>query len=399
MSTLYFHNPGEIDIRGATIAGLSAKDSGQPIGFFGTGLKYAIACVLRWNGSITIHSGTKVYAFEAQDLRFRDKDFKQVCMSENLMSNIELGFTIEYGKKWKPWQVFRELYANALDEGGDVCESAVTPCAGQTVIVVRCKELIDPFHDRDNIILPRNHHFHHNGKTASITNKPSNAIFYRGVRVFENNYSATYNILKEMELTEDRTLSSRYSAHRCCSKEIQSCKDRDLIYVVATAAVTDGTAEQMFDWEAYDDHSTEFLDVVESLYRKHPTKFGRFKNILEQHRPASVALPELVPTRIQEQVLERCTAMLRVMGMPVDEHSVTLTDLGSNIAGMYHKPSRRIYISPEAFRNGTKYVLSTLYEEFIHAVTDKSDCTYDLQTYLFDKIIGLYEEHVFKEPI
>ena len=49
-TSLLFTNPGEIDIRGATIAGLSAKEDAGAIGYFGTGLKYAIAQVLANGG-------------------------------------------------------------------------------------------------------------------------------------------------------------------------------------------------------------------------------------------------------------------------------------------------------------------------------------------------------------
>lgn len=78
--TLYFHNPGEIDIRGATIAGLSAKEGDNPIGFFGTGLKYSIASVLRWGGSIKIYSSQTQYSFGASELEFRGKSFSQVML-------------------------------------------------------------------------------------------------------------------------------------------------------------------------------------------------------------------------------------------------------------------------------------------------------------------------------
>lgn len=40
---LTFHNPGELDPRLITTFGVSIKESTNPIGYFGTGLKYALA--------------------------------------------------------------------------------------------------------------------------------------------------------------------------------------------------------------------------------------------------------------------------------------------------------------------------------------------------------------------
>jgi hypothetical protein len=132
---LYFHNPGEIDIRGATIAGLSAKQGDSPIGFFGTGLKYAIASVLRWQGRISIWSGTEEYKFLARSLDFRGVEFQQIMMNDQ-----PLGFTTEYGKTWQPWQIFRELYANALDEGGGVSDCALRPNHSPSAIASSCRQ-------------------------------------------------------------------------------------------------------------------------------------------------------------------------------------------------------------------------------------------------------------------
>ena len=44
---IVFENPGEIDIRSISTFGVSVKEGDNPIGFFGTGLKYAIVVLLR----------------------------------------------------------------------------------------------------------------------------------------------------------------------------------------------------------------------------------------------------------------------------------------------------------------------------------------------------------------
>jgi hypothetical protein len=52
--SVIFQNLGLIDLRAVQIMGLNAKESKNPIGQFGTGLKYAIAVLLRNNCSVSI---------------------------------------------------------------------------------------------------------------------------------------------------------------------------------------------------------------------------------------------------------------------------------------------------------------------------------------------------------
>lgn len=44
---IVFENAGELDVRAATLIGVNVKESANPVGFFGTGLKYVLACVAR----------------------------------------------------------------------------------------------------------------------------------------------------------------------------------------------------------------------------------------------------------------------------------------------------------------------------------------------------------------
>src|SRR5690554_6101264 len=118
--TLAFHNPGVLDSRLITLFGASVKpNSTNPIGFFGTGLKYAIAVTLRLGGKIELHAGGETITISQQTTAIRDKQFSTIFMRDSKGSTM-LGFTTELGKTWEPWMAYRELLCNALDEGGGV---------------------------------------------------------------------------------------------------------------------------------------------------------------------------------------------------------------------------------------------------------------------------------------
>lgn len=137
---IIFSNPGLIDIRALTTLGINAKENPSAIGYFGSGAKYAIACILRWGGSITIYRGTERYSFTTVEHETRGKKFSIVCMNGN-----ELGFVTDYGKNWQPWQVYRELWTNAMDEAGAVTEIStddlIPGMEDFTTVVVDCDEI------------------------------------------------------------------------------------------------------------------------------------------------------------------------------------------------------------------------------------------------------------------
>lgn len=107
MSFLVFKNPGHIDPVSITTFGISAKDTESAIGMFGTGLKYAVAVLLRNGYKITIYSGDKTYEFDVANNDVRNKTFNHVTMNGEFIS-----FTTELGKFWEPWMAVRELVCN-----------------------------------------------------------------------------------------------------------------------------------------------------------------------------------------------------------------------------------------------------------------------------------------------
>jgi hypothetical protein len=80
-SCLAFSNPGVLEINLVKLLGVSVKEGDNPIGFFGTGLKYAMASALRLGGSMTIYADGERYEVNGKSIRLRDKEFSQVCLN------------------------------------------------------------------------------------------------------------------------------------------------------------------------------------------------------------------------------------------------------------------------------------------------------------------------------
>ena len=110
---ILIQNDGEIEINSFELIGASTKrgESGK-IGFFGSGLKYSIAYMMRNGIDFKVFSGTNEIVFSLKSEDFRDKKFERICINGNPTS-----YTTSIGPTWsEDWFVLREIYCNAVDE-------------------------------------------------------------------------------------------------------------------------------------------------------------------------------------------------------------------------------------------------------------------------------------------
>lgn len=401
MKTVYFHNPGEMDIRGAFIIGLSAKeDADSAIGKFGSGLKYAIASILRWNGAVSIETGGETYEFSKDPIVFRGKEHDQIVMRKRGTSELQvLGFTTHYGSHWQPWQIFRELYSNARDEQGGVAKSIeATGCftTDCTIIRVDCPKVADCYLERDTILLPTPGVDCGYGTNLRFMDCPSNFLYYRGVRVAEAKCLATWNKTDGVELTEDRTVSSTFSWKCTAGEFVQASSDYDFVWKMLTAQK--GKFEHDLQYCKWNTTSSTFIDAATSLYKS----VGKSKlpsgvwSVLTQAKPELDAPQVVKLSRMQQGQLDRAITLVGKMGFEsVHDTSIEVVNFHKDTLGMCK--GSKVYLSPQVFEQGTKQVVSTLFEEMLHLETGLQDCTYEMQTRLFNMIISLHEEHTIGE--
>lgn len=114
MKYLKITNNGELDIRLVALMGGTTKASDKyKIGQFGTGLKYTLAYLFRSNISFKIFTGEKLVDVKTETERIKDTDFEIICIDGHRTS-----ITTQMGGQWTAWMIIRELWCNALDEGG-----------------------------------------------------------------------------------------------------------------------------------------------------------------------------------------------------------------------------------------------------------------------------------------
>lgn len=236
---IVFENEGEIDPRLVMLIGVNVKESTSAIGFFGTGLKYAVACLTRWGEEIRVQSGEAEFMFSSEDTEIRGHTFGVITMAGR-HDRAPLGFTTEFGKRWEPWMVYRELWSNAHDEPAprvyEAGARAPSPRAGLTRVVVGGPKIEAAHAERDTFILNASRSPLHVVDGLEIYEGPGDNIFYRGIAVQALGKPGlyTYNITEQMWLTEDRTAGS-WSTDPIIARGLTAIEDRAVIDATLTA--------------------------------------------------------------------------------------------------------------------------------------------------------------------
>lgn len=396
---IVFSNPTELDLRLLTTFGASVKISENPIGYFGTGLKYALAVLARHEQQVTIHIGTTSYQLQKIVSEIRGKPFELLQLTSGEASGegeaaptIQLPFTTELGSKWKLWMAYRELFCNAKDEGGDSAEaSEVVPTAGTTIIAVEGEAFQEVYASRASFILSESSPLY-SSQNLELHPGSARGVFYRGLYVgnLERPSLFRYNILSKFELTEDRTLRSMFEFNRLLVKTITSCSNEEIIKTILKAKENFFEHSLDFDWSDIEPNET-FLEIVGKLSRTQIGSINSSARRLFENRQKKAEPTEIKLTKVQFTMLTRAIAFLAKLGYSVEDYPIKAVEsLGKNVLGM--AKDETIYLSSTIFEQGTKQVASTLMEEYIHLRFEYSDCTYQMQTVLFNKVISLGEE-------
>jgi len=403
---LSFQNPGLIPIEGFTIMGINAKDGDNPIGHFGTGVKIAIASILRMNGAITIWRGMDYYIFSTTKKMIRGKEFDVVVMCENGHSHTELGFTTELGKNWEPWMMMRELESNCRDEAGSSIVGRLSPTEGMTTIHVGCDAVESAYKHIDRFFIVDDPIYEH--KKFNVHRNPNQEFFYRGIRVgmFQEPLPFTFDFKNpelQKRLTEDRTIDSYY-VRNTLGAFIPEIDDPDILEELFPDKALLGILALDFD-QHWTHPSEAFFERMKTLRATHIGAIpASVIGLLSRHDRINrdELYTPLPMDSVEQEMVDFGIKFLQDMGYTAGEaltYPIIKTTLGNDVMGMADRIYRRIYLAPDTFKFGKKFVASTIYEEFIHLHRGFNDCTREMQNHLFETMISIMEKHYYRRAI
>ena len=380
--TVYFCNSEAIDLNAIALMGVSVKTGNSPIGFFGTGLKFSIATLLRTGHGVNLIRGGEPIKFEIHSEMIRGERFDRVRMGDEL-----LGFTTKLGRTWEAWQAYRELYCNCLDEGGVVDDGI--PAGDWGTIFAIDGEAIEQCHRNRHEIFLASSPLSRN-EDCEIHRGDGLHAFYRGVRAHRHGRVAlfTYNVLAKLDLTEDRTIKSPFLLEHYAENAIADCPDEDLIQEALLAP--QGTFEHGFDYAGcHTKPSPAFMNVAYRLRGNAHANNGAIK-LWQKHADVQLTYDPVELDAFEEDVIDRSLALVRRLGIDLSRRDfIVVEGLGESVFGTVR--NQRILIARRTLDMGHRFVASTLYEEWLHRTEGLADQSRDLQNLLFEKLFAMVE--------
>jgi len=326
---LAFQNDGLMPLEAATTFGINVKLGENPIGFFGTGLKYAIAVCLRLGGTFRLFLGETEYEFYVKDDDFRGKEFGFIRMRKRnsrlkRWSYQKLAFTTELGKHWEPWMAVRELESNTRDEGGGTGWTETNKYSlnavydslreNTTQIVVECEEMENAYNE-EVIFMPEGLTLLAEFGGCEVYDAPSNHVFFRGLRVTDMDKPAmfTYNFTDRVTLTEDRTSKWPYSDQIHVMQALQSLTDVELLDKIMDAE-EDSCWEVGLPWDTdYGDQGTTYVAQVGYRYHSGGALPKRMKSFYDS-RVEEDAQEKFKEVKLSQPMIDRIVSALQDTG-------------------------------------------------------------------------------------
>lgn len=384
--SIHFITPSILPIEAAITMGVSVKAEGS-IGKFGTGLKYAIAGILRLQGEISIAIDGENYQFSAVPTDIRGKTFEIVHCN-----GAPCGFTTELGKHWEPWQLFRELASNTLDENGHWTSESANGEAGMTIIRISCPvvenaaEAEQVFLDRKRTVLVSSS----NG--ATIYEGASQHYYYKGIRAGSFGMTAPVTIdVSDGTLSEDRLLDmARVKTETAWAFRTATDFSSDLL-----DSVINSDQPGMFWFDAIqigmvDELPPSVLTHIES--RAKTTRHPAFRRALDRHRAANVG--RFLQTPMTDRFLALLAAgegLARTVGIdviPRDKVRYT-AEMPDGTLAVTDMNTREVWFSTTIAMSGRDEFLSCYVEEALHAMTGADDCSRRFQNILLALVVSL----------
>lgn len=374
--TIYFSNRDPLDLAALTTMGLSVKETSNPIGEFGTGLKYAVAILLRHGADLSFTIDGERLPATARTETFRGEPFQRPYIGET-----PLPITLQLGKGWELWQAYRELASNTRDETeGRVSDQP--PTEAGTIIEVSLPAF-DDIHHSNSIFLDSKPAGEITG--VEYHNRPSSHFYYRGVRVWDSAqkpFTLTYNAMSGVTLTEDRTVKFQSDMEREVSYTVRHLSDPHLIDKILSRPDS-----MEFETATYGSTSSQFLHALEE--RRHDiTLPPAWNRILEDElsRRRQTRFEPYEPSEYERQIIQAAIELLEPVGVPSTLELAYTLEFEKNVLAVYDSERDRITLSKACLTTPTR-VARAIFEEFTHKITGFPDETRALENYLFDLII------------
>ncbi len=204
MKYLKIQNKGKLDIRLiALMGGTTKSDDEYKIGHFGTGLKYTLAYLFRNKVQFKIFVGQDEVEINTE----REEIGKQV-FDIITINNHRTSITTQMGDDWKAWMIIRELYSNALDEGGasySLTEEAKGREDATIFYIEMTPEIMEVYNSWDKYFVVGKEPFYETEKYKIYPATGNLVLYKQGILIHESKQKSLFNYdIKNADINELR---------------------------------------------------------------------------------------------------------------------------------------------------------------------------------------------------
>lgn len=333
------------------------------IGMFGSGWKYALAWLIRNDCKPKIYSGLKEITIDTESIVTTKNMFDAIIVDGHKTS-----LTVQMGPEWEGWMALREIFSNAIDEGGenikiDYKEPALSE-GTTTVIIPANGELMHCIdHFEEYFCFNKTEHYKNNVGRVFIKRENSLMVVYRkGIRCYNVSHYQTkidfdfYNIrINESRLTEI------YEIDSMARILLSRCDD-----VLTLRASLESRYGDILPQELTDDYKSCITSMVAEGY-----VFESNNAIMKT--PDALSIPKewfwkLVESGILKNPIDEFFRTLKHEFYPVSGYEIEEAELVHYLNIFVESPTVKIglieagYNTVKYFADGDKFIIS---EKFI----------------------------------
>lgn len=437
---ILIQNDGAIESNSFELIGASTKrgEAGK-IGFFGSGLKYSIAYMMRKGIDFKVFSGLNELVFTTKVETLKSIPFERICIN-----GMPTSYTTTMGPTWtEDWLVLREIYCNAVDEGTCQLVRGIEnpdPSEGKTRIFIEltpdlqkviegwdsyfCDERTPLFVSEPIYTCYLGNQDGGTEQPVSVFEKTEGVIYRRGIRVHTRKGQLYDYNLQFVNINEDRTCQSTHGLGYISNNLIAGLYNQNYVKSILRtgedttpcreyAELTSGEVRDGFslDWIQFSkDHLLVVKDIsgryseeimkakketflIPSLYAREMKKSQPDTIILGmQNLIGENSVNEISRTPKMDFLLKEVLSSLEEMKyqVPYDIKVVQFDD--ENVMGVADIKSKLIMIADKTFDMGRREIAMTLLEETEHIKSGHTDETRAFQTHIFSQWLKTMED-------
>jgi hypothetical protein len=423
MKYLKISNSTEIEANAFMLVGACTKrDDNTKIGYFGSGLKYAMAVLLREGTKINIYSGVNKIELNTTVETLRGQNFDVITIDGK-----KTNLTTDMGIKWKLWQAVREIYCNALDEDGFNSEivEQIKPVENETAfyLTITGNEQLEAIMANWDRYFANNRIIHaacSHGKVM-FPKESTVSVYRKGVRCYEQKRPSLFDYdLDNIEITESRLIEYEFLLFADLGKIWRECATGTMIKKLL-ALTKDGNIENYIeydiDWSYGNSFNPAWLEILKDVIVIPYEYAGHYRDVLSKQD--AVILPHKLlrklidyfgaeincpatsfdrygkycvtePSNRDAFLLKESLKFFEEVGLSIDHPIEIAIFQDKRILGTVSK-DKKIVLSTKVMELGKKKIVSTIMEECFHLESAMSDETREFQNYLINQMVTLLE--------